>query len=171
MSQKFLGITIDNDLQFDEHIQQTRSKAKKHLHALTKLKRLGVNQAKLCLFYNANVRSVLCYASPAFYTLLSVKQKQSLKSVRRYAMRIILPHIDPYTSTLEVLDLSTLENFITKLTANRFSKIVTNSNHNLHGFLPKRQSSNRHSKRLNNNFIRPLIRTSLRAKSFFISNL
>ena len=150
--------------------QPTKSKATKRLLAL-RLKWLGMSQARLCLCYNANVRSVLCYASPAFHNSLSVKQKQSLESVQRYATRIILPRIASCTSRLEVLEQSTLENFITKFTANHFRKIVTNSNHNLHGFLPKRQSSDRHNKRLNNDFTTPLVKTSLCGKSFYISIL
>ena len=52
----------------------------------------GLNNAGLVTFYITNVRSVLTYASLAWFSLLSDFGKNEIKKVQRSATRIVLPH-------------------------------------------------------------------------------
>ena len=89
---KFLGVTIDNRLNFNLHVANVVSKCDSRLFLMRQLKSLGLNNAGLVTFYITNVRSVLTYASPAWFLLLSDFSKNELEKVQRSATRIVLPH-------------------------------------------------------------------------------
>ena len=74
---------------------------------MRKLKTLGLSREGLKLFYTSNVRSLICYAAPAWYTVLSDFNKQRLESIQRYVTRIILPEFN-YEERLESLDIPLL---------------------------------------------------------------
>jgi hypothetical protein len=62
-SAKFLGIVIDNRLNFNDHISQILSKTGKRFYFLLHLKRLGISTDKLVSFYLCStVNSCLCYS-------------------------------------------------------------------------------------------------------------
>ena len=167
-SWKFLGVFIDKFLNFEEHTNYITNKAKTRFYALLQLKRMGIAQEKLCLFYTANVRSVLTYCMPAFYSLLTAKQINEIEKIQRQCTKIILPAILSYNERLEILGIPELSDFSLELCRNHFLKILGDQDHQLHMFLPERQSeSRRHSKRLKDSFLVGC-RTSKRSKSFFI---
>ena len=58
-------------LNFSEHIDEVVSKCDKRIFLLRQLKILGMNATGLKTFYCSNIRSVLSYAAPEFYTMLS----------------------------------------------------------------------------------------------------
>ena len=69
-SHKVLGLTIQNNLKWDEHIYEIVSKASKRLHILRVLRRSGIPPADLLTVYIALIRSILEY-SCKFGTALS----------------------------------------------------------------------------------------------------
>ena len=164
---KFLGIFIDNHLTFDAHIDYVTTKANKRYYALLQLKKLGFNSDKLCLFYISNIRSVITYCIPAFFSMLSNKQIEFLERIQRQCTKIILPHIDSYTERLLILNLPKLVVFSEKLYKTHFFKIFHNHEHPLHTLIPERQSHvGRHSSRLQDRF-HTKSRTAKRSNSFF----
>ena len=58
-STKLLGLTIANDLSWNDHVTEITKKASKRLYFLTQLKRAGVPKQDLALFYVSCVRSVI----------------------------------------------------------------------------------------------------------------
>ena len=66
-STKLLGLTIANDLTWNDHVTEITKKASKRLYFLTQLKRAGVPKQDLALFYVSCVRSVIDYAAPVFF--------------------------------------------------------------------------------------------------------
>jgi hypothetical protein len=62
-SWKFLGVTIDQTLSFEEHITDITKTANSKMYFLVKLKQFGVSVEKLCQFYLANVRSTIVYGT------------------------------------------------------------------------------------------------------------
>ena len=88
---KFLGIFIDNKLSFNSHVNSLVSKCNARLFLMRKLKTFGLNNDGLKTFYVSNIRSVMSYAAPAWYTLLSNTNKQRLERLQRSATRIITP--------------------------------------------------------------------------------
>ena len=64
---KLLGLTIANNLTWNDHVTEIIKKASKRLYFLTQLKRAGVPKQELALFYVSCVRSVIDYAAPVFF--------------------------------------------------------------------------------------------------------
>ena len=76
------------------------------------------------LFTSLTNRSVLTYASPAWFTLLSDFSKKELEKVQRSATRIVLPHCS-YEEHLRILELPSLYDFIACLSKTHFIKNFT----------------------------------------------
>ena len=108
---KFLGVYIDKHLSFNPHIEYVTTKAKKRFFSLVQLKKLGVSQDKLSLFYIANIRSVLVYCIAAIFSLLNDTQLNSLEQLQKLCTSIILPHIEHYTYRLESVKIPELRTF------------------------------------------------------------
>ena len=66
-STKLLGLTIANDLTWNDLVTEITKKASKRLYFLSQLQRAGVPKQDLALFYVSRVRSVIDYAAPVFF--------------------------------------------------------------------------------------------------------
>ena len=86
---KLLGLTIANDLTWNDHVTEITKKASKRLSFLTQLKRAGVPKQELALFYVACVRSVIDYAAPVFFNGLPQYLKKELIRLENRALSII----------------------------------------------------------------------------------
>ena len=60
-SYKYLGVTIDNKLQWDEHASNIYKKANKRIYFLRKLKEFRIDPTLIELFYQATIQSVLTF--------------------------------------------------------------------------------------------------------------
>lgn len=161
---KFLGVTIDNHLNFSTHVDNIILKCNSRIFLLRQLKILGMDIAGLKSFYTANIRSILTYASPAWYFFLSDGDKIRLSRIQRAATRAILPNIN-YDDRLKFLNLSSIHDFIFRLSEKHFTRIAGDSQHPLHSRVSVNIS--RASSR-NNTLFRPKVeRTAKRGKSFF----
>ena len=69
-SAKLLGVTIRNDLKWNDHIEIITTKAAKRLYLLRQLKRVGINSNDLILFYCSIIRSILEYSCQLFHRSL-----------------------------------------------------------------------------------------------------
>ena len=81
-STKLLGLTIANDLTWNDHVTEITKKASKRLYFLTQLKSAGVPKQDLALFYLSCVRSVIDYAAPVFLTVSPKKLKERAGTAR-----------------------------------------------------------------------------------------
>ena len=88
-STKLLGLTIANDLTWNDHVTEITKKASKRLYFLTQLKRAGVPKQDLALFYVSCVRSVIDYAAPVFFNGLPQYLKKELVRLEKRAISII----------------------------------------------------------------------------------
>ena len=127
---KFLGITLDDHLSFSKHVESLISSCNSRLFLLRQLKVLGMNESGLKNFYLANIRSILTYASPAWFSLLSDGDKSSLERIQRSATRTIFPD-HSYEERLLLLHFPTLSNFIFDLSKKHFIKIASDPEHPL----------------------------------------
>ena len=84
---KILGVMVNSDLKWDDHVTAITSKAGKRLWFMKQLRRADVCQAV--------VRPVLEYASPCWQTSLTKEQTKQLEDVPRRALQIIFGNI-PY---------------------------------------------------------------------------
>ena len=88
-STKLLGLTIANDLSWNDHVTEITKKASKRLYFLTQLKRAGVLKQDLALFYLSCVRSVIDYAAPVFFNGLPKYLKKELVRLEKRAVSVI----------------------------------------------------------------------------------
>ena len=77
-STKLLGLTITNDLTWNDHVTEITKKASKRLYFPTQLKRARVPKQDLALCYVSCVRSVIDYAAPVFFNGLPQYLKGAL---------------------------------------------------------------------------------------------
>ena len=105
---KVLGVTVDKNLTFKEHIDKSVSKANSRIHGLTVFKRAGLNQGGLLRLYISNMRSVVTYGAPAWFPLLSETTRTKLEGVQRVTLKVILPEYSSYDERLDKTGLKTL---------------------------------------------------------------
>jgi len=160
----FLGIFLDNNLSFNIHVQNIVKKCNARLFLMRKLKVVGLSAEGLKLFYNTNVRSLVTYAAPAWFSLLSKQNKTKIESLQIRATRIILPEFS-YEERILALNLPYLCDFLFDLSAAHFKKILSNPTHP--HFSRISFNSNRKSLRNKSNFYIKKCRTTKRQNSFF----
>ena len=167
-SAKVLGITLRNDLKWNDHIEIITLKAAKRLYLLRQLKRAAVSSTDLVLFYCNVIRSVLEYSCQLFHSSLPGYLSMELERIQRRAMRIIFPN-SAYIKALEEAGIPTLAGRHDLLSKNLFNDIVIKKDHKLVNLLPKR-STNSHRLRNRRVFDTPVCSTNRFKNSFIIDN-
>ena len=71
-SAKILGLTVRNDLKWNDHLNNITAKASRRIYLLKQLKRAGIDRKSLIQFHCACIRSLLEYACQAFHSSLPV---------------------------------------------------------------------------------------------------
>ena len=91
----FLGIILDNKLDFKYQYEKIYEKAKLGLNGLI-LTKNQLNQRAKTMIYNSLIHSHFMYGSLIWLNYLTNKQINSLKTIQKKALRII--HNKPYNS-------------------------------------------------------------------------
>ena len=167
-SAKLLGVTVSNNLTWNDHIGQTIKKASKRMFFLVQLKRAKVSRHELILFYTSCIRSLLTYASPVFFYALPIYLKEDLERVEKRALSIICPGL-AYREALKFLHIDSILDYIANLCKKTFSSIANDPAHRLYSMLPFSGPS-RYNLRLKRRFVIPNCRTE-RLKNSFFSNI
>jgi hypothetical protein len=137
---KVLGLTISNNLLWNNHVIETIEKANKRLHFLVLLKRAGVPLTDIKYFYCATIRPVLEYCSPVFHHALPHYLSADIERVQKRALSIIDPS-KTYDANMGQFGLTTLHNRRQELCDNQFERISVPS-HKLFSLLPPRLGPN-----------------------------
>jgi hypothetical protein len=160
---KILGVTVDKRLLFTDHINNTCDSIAGKLYAMRELKRVGLSTSGLLLYYTANIRSVITYASPVWGSLISSKAMQRVTQIERQALKII--HADlSYKQALSILCIPPIELYIDENARNTMAKIYSNPGHPLKTNI-KENTGRRTRVSLSTNM--PVCRTSKLKNSFF----
>lgn len=88
---KVLGLFIQDNLKWNEHIAMIVKKASKRLHILRVLKRSGIPPHELILIYHALIRFVLEYCCIVWQNSLPAYLADSIERVQKIALNLILP--------------------------------------------------------------------------------
>ena len=121
---QILGLYIDDHLNFSKHVKEVVSKCDKRIFLLCQLKILGMNATGLKTFYWSKIRSVLSYAAPAFYTMLSDHDKRRIERIQRTCTTVTFPDLE-YEQRVEKLDIPPLCDFLNDLGASHFCRIAS----------------------------------------------
>ena len=87
-SQKHLGVTIDNKLSFDDHVEELCKKLSQRIAVLKKIRRFLPTEQRM-LYYNALIKQVMMYGSTIWTSCSSENLTKVLKLQKR-AARVIL---------------------------------------------------------------------------------
>ena len=107
-SHKVLGLVIQNNLKWNNHIESIFTKASKRLHILRVLRRGGVEINDLISIYSALIRSLLEYCCVVWHHALPSYLSQELERIQKRAFKIIVPTLS-YSEALHFLNLRTLD--------------------------------------------------------------
>ena len=165
-SAKLLGVTISNNLTWNEHINEIIKKASKRLYFLSQLKRARVAKQDLVLFYTSCIRSILTYASPVFFYALPEYLKNELERIQKRALRIICPgHC--YDDAMELANIVPISDYILEICKQTFDRIINDSGHRLYSLVQQRGPS-QYALRRTRRFSVPKCKTERCMNSFII---
>ncbi|XP_076069730.1 uncharacterized protein LOC143041607 [Oratosquilla oratoria] len=106
-STKILGIILDDQLNWNQHVTNIVRTTSYKLYMLSRLKSLGTPTSELQEVYKTFILPNLIYASPAWSSSLTLTQRQKLERVQKRACRIILGvEYSGYDHALTTLTLS-----------------------------------------------------------------
>lgn len=162
---KLLGVCVNSDLKWDNHVNAICSKASSRLYFLKLLKRCSVSKDDLLHFYTSFIRPVLEYACPAWHSSLTSDQRKRIENVQRRALLIIYGDID-YFYLCTSVKLDSLFNRRESLCRSFFESMLCADNC-LHYLLPAPRSLDNISRlRTAKMYIPPTAKTSRYQKSF-----
>ena len=170
-SHKVLGLTLQADLRWNAHVDSIVPKAAKRLYILRILTCSNVSTNDLVTVYATLIRPLLEYGCIVWHFSLPLCLSDGLESIRKRALRIILP-LYSYASALEALNLPSLLLRRESLCSKRFSKLSSLANPSfIHLLPPRRRDANDSATSLRNspNCTLPAVRTERFKRSFIPS--
>ena len=124
---KLLGITLDDQLNWKQHVNNIIRTASFKLYMLRRLRSLGTPGKELGEVYKIFILPTLTYGSQAWSSSLNLTQKQQLERVQKRACKIILgPDYNGYDNALSTLSLSKVSQ-LHQEALHKFGKKTTNS--------------------------------------------
>ena len=168
-SAKVLGVTISNDLKWNDHVDTITSKAARRLYLLSQLKRAGLSSDDLLAFYYSVIRAVLEFSCQLFHRSLPKHLSDDIEPIQRRALRIIFPSLS-YCEAIGKAGIPTLSERRETLSIKLFNDIVSKEHHKLANLLPPMASSHARHLRNKRHFNTPVCRTDRFMNSFIISH-
>ena len=133
---KLLGLYINNNLTWDDHVSSICTKTAKRLHFLKLLKRAAMSTADLLRYYESVIRPVAEYACVVWHSSLTKDQSARLESIQRRALKLIYGR-----DNHEMIMLPSLADRREDL-AKRFFNSLINPTNCLHYLLPPKRDIN-----------------------------
>ena len=166
---KVLGLTVQNDLRWNTHIDNITKKASKRLHIIRVLRNAGVPPQDLVKIYIALIRSILEYCCPVWSTCIPSYLSDKIEKLQKRALRILFPDLS-YEEALARTSLPRLDDRRNSLCAQTVEKIACDPSSRLHSILPStRADSNGRRLRNASHFSLFKCRTERFRSSFFPS--
>ena len=129
-SVKILGVTIREDLKWNDHVTEITHKASKRLYLLRILIRAGVDVNSLVQFYCTCIRSTLEYACQTFHGNLPEYLSNQIERIQKRALPMLYPE-ERYGDALKLTGLQSLADRRDRLCRELFNSVSINNNHKL----------------------------------------
>ena len=139
-SVKLPGLSFDNKLTWNLHIEEVVKKVSKRIYYLIQLKRASIPRHDLVLFYVTCIRSVIDYGIPVIYYSLPKYLRSELERLQKRAIRIICPNTN-YEDALISCGLESLSVHHENICTSLFQTVVAEENHKLRSLLPPTHTS------------------------------
>ncbi|MCP4985945.1 MAG: reverse transcriptase family protein [Colwellia sp.] len=150
-STKLLGVTLDDQLNWKQHVGNIVRTASYKLYMLRRLRSLGTPGRELCTVYTTFILPTLTYASPVWSSSLTGTQKQQLERVQKRACRIILgPAYEGYSQALSTLTLPLLSDRFDEALKRLGNNLLSHNRHRhfLPPNAPNPRQNTRHANKL-----------------------
>ena len=106
-SARILGLTVRDDLKWNDRIDNVTVKASQRVYLLKQLKRADIECISLLQFYCACIRSVLEYGCQSVHSSLPAYLSDQLERIQKRSLRVIYPDL----SDSEALTKSSMSTF------------------------------------------------------------
>ena len=137
---KLLGVYLNSNLTWDDHVSYILKKVAKRMYFMQQLVRCGIDARDFIVVYCSLIRSVIEYACQVWHPGLTKTQSDDLERVQKRCLRLIYPELH-YTDALAVSGLEELKARRENLTRKLFCDIKQHD-HVLHEALSCKQRSN-----------------------------
>jgi hypothetical protein len=126
-SARILGLTVQDNIKWNEHINNIVKKASKRLYMLRLLKRSNACIDTLITVYTTIIRPVLEYACQVWHYNIQQYLCEDIEKIQKRALRIILPS-QKYDEALITTNITSLRDRREKLCEHFFEKNIDNEN-------------------------------------------
>ena len=166
---KLLGVIIEDNLKWDNHVDSICKKASSRLYFLKVLKHSSVSAIDMLHFYKTAIIPVLEYACPAWHNSLTTEQSYriEIESIRKRAIKIIFGPGD-YSDICMKHNLPSLASRRTEICISFFKNSVIKENSSLHYLLPEPRGEETEKLRRFMPFIPQTTRTTRFQRSYII---
>ena len=132
---KLLGVYLNEDLNWNTHIDYIFKKACKRFYSLRILQRAGVASLSILKVYLTIIRPVLEYAVHVWQSIPGI-MSDKLETIKKRALKIIFPSAETY---LEAPQLAGIDNLADRriIICKKYMNKMKRTNHPLHALLPK----------------------------------
>ena len=159
---KILGLTISDNLKWNDHIQDICSKASKRLYFLRILQRADFDVPDLVKMYRCYIRPVLEYACPLWHSCIPEYLCEQVEAVQKRALRIICKNVSTGIVSLKDRRESLCRKYFNRI--NKPSNCISNllpscSEHQYNLWNNRLTSIKAKTERFRNSFIPYAIRT------------
>jgi hypothetical protein len=141
-SAKVLGITISDNLKWNNHINNIVKKTSQRLFMLSQCRRSGLKASDMIQIYTTKIRPILEYACQAWHPGLPAYLHDDIEQVQRRALKIIFPSLS-YAESLLKSSLQPLQER-RNLLCKKFLRNMCHHEHKLHHLLPPLRSTHHH---------------------------
>jgi len=136
---KLLGLYVNDNLTWNDHVSSICTKSAQRLHFLKLLKRAGISSDDLLYYYKSVIRPVTEYACFVWHSSLTKDQSAQLETMQRRAVRLIFDN-DNQEIYNAMRSLTSLADRREQL-ANQFFKSLLVPTNCLHHLLPAKRDS------------------------------
>ena len=112
---KFLGVTIDEDLNWSKHINNIISKISVNKNLIGRTQNILNDHAKKCIYYS-HIYSHISYANTIWTNSVSYKQEKVINTIQKYCIKAILnmpknTPSDPLFKSLKIMKFNEIKRF------------------------------------------------------------
>jgi hypothetical protein len=125
---KFLGLNFQENSDWTIHLEYVSNRATSILNGLKIARSKGVYPEIIIQLYTTFIRSIITYAAPAWYYLLTNTQKITMERIQNKAIKIAynLPKWTKTETVIKLSELPSINTFIKSITTRYIDKIRTN---------------------------------------------
>jgi hypothetical protein len=153
---KLLGLILNDNLTWGDHVLYTCKKASKRLYFLRLLKRAGITSLDIVNVYCSIIRSILEYACEVWHPSITKEHSKQLEYIQKRALKIAFP-CSSYEEALNKASIKPLSDR-REDRCKAFFDAISKETHKLHYLLPPKCSYT--SLRNNRSFQLPKIKTN-----------